>query len=345
MVPRQNDDGTIAPTGAGGSLIFTPHESLVALRYIKENYGYGLWGKYGFKDAFNQDIDWFSPTYIGIDQGAILTMTENYRSGLVQSLFMQNGCAKLAMQNAGFTDADTTPPTLRTEFKTYETPVPEEKEVTLPPEAPRDSLLVDRFDDCISRYGAGAWHGGSSTPEDCVIMFDSSVNRGETGCSMKIRYNVEKKGSYNGAWIKLGNLDLIQYNELVFWVKSDEKEGYTTTFKIELKSSNGQVEYVAKGVTSSWGRTAIPLNEFITPAWASEIDWGDVNELTLVFEDWRATDKDGVVYIDDIYFTPATSKPTPIPTLSPTPTPPGFEIIFAIAGLLTVAYLLREVME
>ena len=75
--PRQDDDGTISPTGAGGSMIFTPHESTEALRYMKDNYGYELWAKYGFKDSFNPGIDYFSPTYIGIDQGAILTMIEN----------------------------------------------------------------------------------------------------------------------------------------------------------------------------------------------------------------------------------------------------------------------------
>ena len=110
--PRQNDDGTVAPTGAGSSIIFTPNDSIRALRYMKDNYGYRLWGKYGFKDSFNLDIDWFSPTYIGIDEGAMLTMIENYRSVLVQSQFMQNEYAKKAMQNAGFTNVDTTPPSI-----------------------------------------------------------------------------------------------------------------------------------------------------------------------------------------------------------------------------------------
>ncbi len=51
--PRQDDDGTIAPAGAGGSMIFTPRESIEALRYMKEAHGDLFWGKYGFKDAFN----------------------------------------------------------------------------------------------------------------------------------------------------------------------------------------------------------------------------------------------------------------------------------------------------
>ena len=374
--PRQDDDGTVSPAGVGGSIIFTPHESVEALRYMNDSYGAMLWGKYGFKDAFNLDIDWFSSTYIGIDQGAILTMIENYRSGLVQSLFMQNEFAEKAMQKAGFTDMDTTSPAItRVEKKNNkvvarvvdntgvrsvvlywndskaemvwerqnysaevpddiawyyikaedengnvatsriffpsETPkLPKEEVITLPFDAPSGSLLVDRFDDCMSKKGAGAWQGGSSTPEDCVIMFDSSVNRNETGCSMKIRYDVKKKGAYNGAWIKLDNLDLRDYKELVFWIKGDGKEGYTTKFKIELKSPKGRGEYVVRDATNSWKKITVSLNEFKTSAGAYEIDLSDVTEFTIVFEDWRVTDKEGVIYIDDLYFTP---KVTPTP--------------------------------
>ncbi len=100
--PRQSDDGTIAPAGSGGSTIFTPDESIAALRYMNETYGHGIWGEYGFKNAFNPGIGWFSPTYISIDQGVILTMIENHRSGIVWNLFMQNDCAKKAILKAGF---------------------------------------------------------------------------------------------------------------------------------------------------------------------------------------------------------------------------------------------------
>jgi hypothetical protein len=103
------DDGTIAPSGAGGSIIFTPIESIEALRYMNDTYGDRLWGKYGFKVAFNLENDWngnpgswFSPNYVSINQGAILTMIENYRSGLIQDLFMQSEYGKRALQKAEF---------------------------------------------------------------------------------------------------------------------------------------------------------------------------------------------------------------------------------------------------
>lgn len=366
------DDGTIAPTAVGGSIIFTPKESIEALRYMKETYGDRIWGKYGFKDSFNLDLDWFSPTYIGIDQGTILLMIENYRTGLIYSLFMESDYVKTAMRNAGFPDVDTTPPAItrvkkgngkvtaritdnvgvksatlhwdnsqkemtsenpnyysaeipegvsrywiRAEdqsgnaassriYQFFETPwlVQEQSETQLPPDARAPALLVERFDGCIARKGAGAWHGGSSTPEDATIAFDSSVNHGETGCSLRIYYNVRKQGSYNGAWLKLGGIDLREYEELVFWAKGDEKQGFTSTFKIELKDSEGGVaQYTFKGLTSTWQRIAIPFLEFTTTPWTSEFRWGNVIELTIVFEELMVTNKEGIIYIDDIYFT------------------------------------------
>ncbi|PKP43503.1 MAG: hypothetical protein CVT95_12175, partial [Bacteroidetes bacterium HGW-Bacteroidetes-12] len=65
--------------------------------------------------SFNPDINWTSPTYIGIDQGVILTMIENYRTGFVQKLFMQNEYTNNAMQKAGFTEINIAPLTIKQE--------------------------------------------------------------------------------------------------------------------------------------------------------------------------------------------------------------------------------------
>ncbi|HEY5564129.1 MAG TPA: glucoamylase family protein, partial [Rhodothermia bacterium] len=74
--PAQNDDGTIAPTAPGGSIVFTPEESIAALRHMYDTYRTQIWGPYGFRDAFNLQVDWFDTDYIGIDQGPILLMIE-----------------------------------------------------------------------------------------------------------------------------------------------------------------------------------------------------------------------------------------------------------------------------
>ena len=95
-------DGTVAPTAAGGSIVFTPEFSIPALRYMYDTYKDRLWGRYGFSDAFNLEKNWFASDVIGIDQGAILLMIENYRSGLVWEFMMRDEDVQRAMSAIGF---------------------------------------------------------------------------------------------------------------------------------------------------------------------------------------------------------------------------------------------------
>lgn len=97
-----NDNGTTAPTAALASMPYTPAESMAALRYFYYTLGDKLWGEYGFYDAFNLPSRWFARSYIAIDQGPIIVMIENYRSGLIWRLFMscpdiQEGLRRLDM--------------------------------------------------------------------------------------------------------------------------------------------------------------------------------------------------------------------------------------------------------
>lgn len=101
--PAQNDDGTIAPTAAGGSMPFTPQESLAALRHMYDTYRNQIWTQYGFRDAFNLTQGWWGPDVIGIDEGPIVVMIENYRTGRVWNLFMQNADVQRGLKQAGFT--------------------------------------------------------------------------------------------------------------------------------------------------------------------------------------------------------------------------------------------------
>ena len=74
--PALNDDGTIAPTAAGGSMAFAPEYSLPALRYFYDQFRTNIWTGYGFRDAFNLTANWWDPDVLGIDQGPILIMLE-----------------------------------------------------------------------------------------------------------------------------------------------------------------------------------------------------------------------------------------------------------------------------
>ena len=99
-----NDNGTISPTAALSSLPYTPHESLAAIRHFLRRYGSKVWGRYGFVDAFCERRDWYADTFLAIDQGPIIIMIENHRSGLLWRLFMaipeiQNGLRKLGFSS------------------------------------------------------------------------------------------------------------------------------------------------------------------------------------------------------------------------------------------------------
>jgi hypothetical protein len=100
--PAMNDNGTIAPTAAGGSIAFTPAESIAALRTMYDLYRTRLWGEYGFRDAFNIEQDWFASDVLGIDQGIILLMAENHRSGHVWEHVMRDERLQHGLHKAGF---------------------------------------------------------------------------------------------------------------------------------------------------------------------------------------------------------------------------------------------------
>jgi hypothetical protein len=95
-------DGTVAPTGCGSSIVFTPNESMACLRNLYEKYGDRLWGKYGFSDAFNLDKNWFSQMAFGINQGPLLLMIENHRTELLWDVMKRIDFLQQAMEKVGF---------------------------------------------------------------------------------------------------------------------------------------------------------------------------------------------------------------------------------------------------
>lgn len=100
--PPQGDDGTIAPTAAGGSIAFTPEYSIPTLRFLYDKYRTQLWTAYGFRDALNPSAHWFGPDELGIDQGPIVIMIENYRTERVWRRFMRSQIVQRGLQRAGF---------------------------------------------------------------------------------------------------------------------------------------------------------------------------------------------------------------------------------------------------
>lgn len=98
-----NDRGVIAPTAALSSFPYTPIESMNALKFFYYKLGDKLWGQYGFYDAFSLKDLWFANSTLAIDQGPIIVMIENYRSGLLWNLFSGAPEIKNGLRRLGFT--------------------------------------------------------------------------------------------------------------------------------------------------------------------------------------------------------------------------------------------------
>jgi hypothetical protein len=113
------DDGTIAPTAAAASIVFAPEVVIPAIEAMKSRYGRVLYQQYGFLDAFNPtvtsplgftmnrgtidpELGWVDVDYIGIDQGPIVLMIENYRSEMIWDVMKKNPHIVRGLQRAGF---------------------------------------------------------------------------------------------------------------------------------------------------------------------------------------------------------------------------------------------------
>lgn len=112
------DDGTIAPTAAGGSIAFAPEIVVPALAEMKRRYGAAIYNNHGFVDAFNPSfhtrtklrtgrlvpgLGWVDSVQLGIDQGPIVLMIENWRSDFVWKVMRRNPYIRQGLQRAGFT--------------------------------------------------------------------------------------------------------------------------------------------------------------------------------------------------------------------------------------------------
>ncbi|HEX4737082.1 MAG TPA: glucoamylase family protein [Allosphingosinicella sp.] len=117
--PGEYDDGTLSPTAVGGSVPFAPGLCIATLEAMARRHGSALYDGYGFADAFNPSFDdpnvptrqgrvipgrgWYDRDRLGIDQGPILAMIENYRSGLVWKLMRDEPVIRRGLARAGFT--------------------------------------------------------------------------------------------------------------------------------------------------------------------------------------------------------------------------------------------------
>jgi hypothetical protein len=99
---EKNDLGVISPTAALSAFPYTPEQSMDALKHFYYALGSKIWGIYGFYDAFSEQNSWYPRRYLAIDQGPVVVMIENYRTGLIWNLFMSSPEIKNGLKKLGF---------------------------------------------------------------------------------------------------------------------------------------------------------------------------------------------------------------------------------------------------
>ncbi|MBN2453132.1 MAG: hypothetical protein JXB40_02570 [Candidatus Omnitrophica bacterium] len=180
----------------------------------------------------------------------------------------------------------------------------------IPQGIPTETIADFSKGELVNNFGGecGTWE---KYPDDMgqsiAAAIDKVTRRGDSGAALKLEYNVKSPpDSANGFWIPLGNLDASSYDHFEFWVKGDEKSGFTTLFKIEFKKTQKdadgkdesiQASYVVKGVTGKWQKISIPL-----PVMNGILDWHDLKEFVISFEKKRVDNSAGTLYFDDFAF-------------------------------------------
>lgn len=96
------EDGTLAPYGPLSSLPFAPEIVLPTIKSMNAKYGHKIWGKYGYYDSFNETAKWVNDDFLGIDEGPMLIMIENFRTGLVWNYVMKDPVIQGGLNKLGF---------------------------------------------------------------------------------------------------------------------------------------------------------------------------------------------------------------------------------------------------
>jgi len=192
------------------------------------------------------------------------------------------------------------------EEKPSEAPKEEKKPKPLP-ETSEDVVLVDDFNGGVRSNllgGAmGSWlKDDADETQGCEIDFVERPHLGKSGYSMSITYDVDSPNqAYNGVWIKLEGFDARPYKFLVLYLKAPNQPPYgTDTLKLEIRNDKKESgSYIIKRIPrGAWREYKIPLSKF-----HGIKDWSTLDELVIVFEDKLANPKEGIIYLENIYFT------------------------------------------
>lgn len=146
----------------------------------------------------------------------------------------------------------------------------------------------------------GSWnYSPNDETQGCWDSFEAVNYDGKQGYSILLDYDVKSPNpAFCGFWAKLVGIDIDAYDVLSFYLKGDAKAGFTSRFKIELKTRGGRrAIYTINGVDATWQAFNIPFKQTRAVS-----DWSKMEEFTIVFDDILTTKKVGKIYLDQITF-------------------------------------------
>lgn len=166
-----------------------------------------------------------------------------------------------------------------------------------------DQLVIADFDkgEPPNNLGGpyGTWnHDPDDDSQGCYYFGEPDDYKDPAkGYCLRLDYDVQSKNpAFNGFWMKLKGLDASPYNFLSFWVKGGEEGKFTKVFKLELKDGEGKrAIFPVEGVSDKWQEIKINFK-----ASKAQINWKNLSEFVLVFDDLLATYKEGTVLVDQV---------------------------------------------
>jgi hypothetical protein len=163
-------------------------------------------------------------------------------------------------------------------------------------------LSVDNFDDQVRPNNLGGDYGiwmlsWNDPTQSCHMNYDIAEKIGSWGASVKIRYDVDSDNKAAcGFFTLLRGVDLRRFDRLIFYIKGDKEEGFTTRLQVEISTPTEVDRYLITGITEKWQKKVVPLSDFKIS------DWSNITKFAIVIEDNIVNQKVGAIYIDDIYF-------------------------------------------
>ncbi len=179
--------------------------------------------------------------------------------------------------------------------------------------APLKMSVLDDFNDGCPPNNRGGNEGVWNTEEAVIIPhFDSKIRHCGCGCSLRLTYDVTAADSAGGYWCffkgcpEFEPTDISDYNTFSFWVKGDEKEGYTTKFYIEFADENWNkaIKEVSE-IDDNWVKISINLNSLKSAS--PEVNWKKMRQVAIVLNQ-SITAKMGTLYFDDVGFGDETTE-------------------------------------